>query len=279
MPDSKTGSLLPALAIGVGAYLLYTKADDLSGSLSGIGGSGSSFYESIKETVKETVKETAGGDEDPESAWNIIFNPEKKPAAENAEIYQDNPDPETRTATGTAGEWAGFLTKGPVGAAFNVISEIGTAINPMPEDLKAQQQLLGSGNFTAQDAADPNSLFAKLFGGASKSSGGASKSSYASKAGEVHSVNVSDIKTHEQAVSMGLGLAPLAVNANPKIDKKAVINKSTNKSLTAKQLKASGMPATNLKNAVSATVSTDKSGKERIHIKYDGKNGVKGLRY
>jgi hypothetical protein len=39
------------------------------------------------------------------------------------------------------------------------------------------------------------------------------------------------------------------------------------------------MPKSNLKNAVSATVSTDKSGKERIHIKYDGKNGVKGLRY
>jgi hypothetical protein len=281
MPDknvikgsSLTGSLLPALAIAGAGYLLYKKAGDLSNGLSGIGGSGSSFYESIKETVKETA---GANSEDPATVYNLLLNPEMLPESQNQEIYADNPNTDYQSSTGTAGEWSDFLTKGPIGAGFNVISEIGTAINPMPEDLKAQQQLLGSGNFTAQDAADPNSLFAKLFGGASKSS-------YASKAGEVQSVNVSDIKTHEQAVSMGLGNAPLAVNNAPlpvnvnaplAVNVNNVANKPTNKRV-AQKVKSSGMPASNLKNASSVSTSKDSSGKERIVVKY--KNGVT-LRY
>lgn len=274
MPDSKdvkntiikaggsslAGSLLPALAIAGAGYLLYKRADDLSEGLSGIGGSSSSFIESIKETVKETA---GGSSKDPTTVYNLLLNPEMLPESQNQEIYADNPNTDYQSSTGTAGEWANFLTKGPIGAGFNVISEIGTAINPMPEDLKNTQKKLGSGNFSIDDIANPDNPINKFLG--------FSKSSYASKAGEVQGINVSDIKTHEQAVSMGLGLAPLAVNANPKIDEKAVSNKSTNKSLAQKVI-SSGMPASNLKNATSVSTVTDATGKERIVVKY--KNGV-----
>jgi hypothetical protein len=261
---SGASTVLPYVAVIGGGLLAYKYLKDNTPNFiggGGGGGSGPSFYESIKETVKEIA---GGNSTDPTTLYNLLLNPEMLPESENQEIYEDNPNTDSQSSTGTAGEWADFLTKGPIGAGFNVISQIGTAINPMPADLKNTQKKLGSGNFSIGDIANPDNPINKFLG--------FTKSSYASKAGEVQSVNVSDIKTREQAVSMGLGNAPLAVNANPKIDANAVSNKNTNKSITAKQLKASGMPASNLKNATSVSTVTDKSGKERIKIKY--KNGV-----
>lgn len=243
--------------LGVAAYFLIK-----NGLEEGTENFGASVTNSITERIEsitETVKEVTGGNsDDPNTIYNLLLNPEMLPESLNEEIYAN---PDYHSATGNAGEWASFLTKGPIGAVANVIYEIGTAINPMPEDLKKQQKLLGSGNVTTKDMAHPDSLYSKLFGGGKSQTG----------------INIPNITSHEQAVAMGLGDAPLAVNANLSLPSGVsnIVNKSSSKS-TAKKIIDSGMPASNLKNASSVSTKTDKTGKDRVVVKY--KNGVT-LRY
>lgn len=106
-----------------------------------------------------------------------------------------------------------------------------------------------------------------------------SKSSYTNKAGELQSANVSEINTAGAGVSLPgsnpmygfMSSNPLKLGSNTA----ATSNKSTKRS-TASAVKASGMSASNLKNASSVSTMTDKTGKERVVVKY--KNGVT-LRY
>ena len=149
-----------------------------------------------------------------EDAVEYITKPEEIVKAKNVEIYSENPDPTTRTQYGTAGPLSGFtdlVTKGPIGILGNVIADIGSSINPMPDDLKATQTKYASGNFGVEDSAGQDSLYRKLFIKESKTDN------------FQMGTNVAEIKTHQQAVSLGLGLAPLAVNTQSDFKKSSDI--------------------------------------------------------
>lgn len=246
---------LPAVAILGGGYLLYKALTGTSDNSQG-GGSNSSFLEryvtnTIQEGTTNTItylKETTPG-----QYWTG-----DKQASDNAEIYGiDSP---YATAGGTADpNNAGtfdFLTKGPIGLIFGGIDYAGKKINPMPEDLKNTQKKLGSGNFSVDDIANPDNPINKFLG-----------------FGKPSGVNVAGIESGPQAVSMGLGLAPLAVNANPKPGPTVNPDKvQQSKQTLANKVKASGMPSSNLNKGTVIGTAKDKDGKERIIIKYD--NGV-----
>lgn len=124
------------------------------------------------------------------------------------------------------------------------------------------------GNISEKTVAAPDSLYNKIFGG--KMFAGidnplknwfftGNPETPTDSKGEIKSLNVADIKSHEQAVSMGLGLAPLSVNANPVQGKKSSIKDT-------KSIKA--MPKSNLKNATSVKNVKDKNGVTRKRITY-----------
>lgn len=242
----KTAPVL--LALGVG-YLLFTglKGDGESG-----GGSNSSFLERyVTNTIQEGASNTITYLK--ESVPGQYFTGEE-PKNQNIEIY--GPLSPYATAGGTADPdntgTFDFLTKGPIGLLFGGIDYAGKSINPMPEDIKATQKKLGSGNFNIDDIANPNNPINKTLG-----------------FGTPKGINVAEIKTHQQAVSMGLGLAPLAVNAQTT---GAEIKASKQAESLANKMNASGMSSSNLNKGTVTGTEKDKNGVERTIIKYN--NGI-----
>ena len=210
---------LGAIGVGIIGYGLYSIKKDterlfnapgsfLDGLFGSLGGSGLPGAETQPANSGDTTKKFL------EDAVEYITKPEERVASKNVEIYSENPDQTTRTQYGTAGPLAGFtdlVTKGPIGVIGNVIADIGSSINPMPDDLKATQTKYGSGNFGVEDIAGQDSLYRKLF-------------IKESKTGNLQmGTNVAEIKTHQQAVSLGLGLAPLAVNTQSDFKKSSDI--------------------------------------------------------
>ena len=155
---------LGVIGVGIIGYGLYSMKKDterlfnapgsfLDGLFGGIslGGSGLPGAET-QPVIRDTLE--------------YITKPEERVIAKNAEIYAYNPDQTTKTQYGTAGPLAGFtdfVTKGPIGVIGNVIADIGSSINPMPDDLKATQTKYASGNFGVEDIAGQDSLYRKLF--------------------------------------------------------------------------------------------------------------------
>ena len=203
---------LGAIGVGIIGYGLYSMKKDterlfnapgsfLDGLFGGIslGGSGLPGAET-QPVIRDTLE--------------YITKPEERVIAKNAEIYAYNPDQTTKTQYGTAGPLAGFtdfVTKGPIGVIGNVIADIGSSINPMPDDLKATQTKYASGNFGVEDIAGQDSLYRKLFIKESKTDN------------FQMGTNVAEIKTYQQAASLGLGLAPLAVNTQSDVKKSSDI--------------------------------------------------------
>lgn len=178
-------------AVAVLGYLGFSKIQE---AIDGISGGSSSVISSY---VEKSVEKS--------SAVSDIFMPDTYFAEQNRDIYAE---PENQTSGGTTGPGGtfDFLTNGPIGSGFAAVDKFGRWLNPMPADLKNTQKKLGSGNFTVSDIANPDNPINSFLGFTKSSS---------SKSGKVQSVNVSGIKSHEQAVSMGLGNAPLAVKSSP----------------------------------------------------------------
>lgn len=290
--SSLAGSLLPALAIGVGAgYLLYKKADDLSKGLSGIGGSGSSFYESIKETVKETVSENVTA---PAESF-FITHP-----AESTEDTVFSGEKRDTTGDGTAqtySEWLkdqGVVTSLVVNAGNEITGQrAAMAGKNLANDLAISVSNEGRESFTdVQKRFSDLSPSSKILVGLGQI---ITKSSpmgllFDTSAAELGAKTTTLLTGGDHIIDYNSGQAIGEVSADMlnndtgvkestakiQTDEVAVSNKPTNKALTEKKLKALGMPASNLKNATSVSTVTDATGKERIKIKY--KNGVT-LRY
>lgn len=216
---------LGVIGVGIIGYGLYSMKKDTEQFLKGpgsflgglfgpdgiLGGSGLPGTETEPVNSGNTTKKFL------DDTIDYITKPEERAKAKNAEIYAYNPDPTTRTQYGTAGPLGGFtdlVTKGPIGVLGNVIADIGASINPMPDDLKQAQSKYASGNFGVEDIAGKDSLYRKLF----------IKEPSTSKTGSLPmGTNVAEIKTHQQAVSLGLGLAPLAVNTQSDFKKSSDI--------------------------------------------------------
>ena len=165
---------LGVIGVGIIGYGLYSMKKDTERLFNGprnfldglfgpdaiIGGSGQPDTETEPVNSGNTTKKFL------DDTLEYITKPEERVKAKNAEIYAYNPDQTTRTQYGTAGPLAGFtdlVTKGPIGILGNVIADIGSSINPMPDDLKATQTKYASGNFGVEDIAGPDSLYRKLF--------------------------------------------------------------------------------------------------------------------
>lgn len=242
---SGASTVLPYVAVIGGGLLAYKYLkDNTPNFIGGVGGIAGGVKEIVKTTTDRVNDGLSGGGD---TIINLFDNA-KDEVSKDIDITKATTEGIADTILPGSD---GIKTSSPLAPAASSLFNIGV--------VAGNSGFMGGGIGLGIAGA-----LANTFGG------------YTNKSGKVSGINVSDIKTHAQAESMGLGLAPLAVNANPKIDEKAVSNKSTNKSLTAKQLKSSGMPASNLKNARSVSTMTDKTGKERIVVKY--KNGVT-LRY
>lgn len=192
---------LGAIGVGIIGYGLYSMKKDteklfnapgsfldgLFGPDGILGGSGLPGTETEPVNSGNTTKKFL------DDTLEYITKPEERVKAKNAEIYAENPDQTTRTQYGTAGPLSGFtdlVTKGPIGILGNVIADIGSSINPMPDDLKATQTKYASGNFGVEDIAGQDSLYRKLFIKESSPSG-------SSKTGSLPIVPASSIKSDD----------------------------------------------------------------------------------
>lgn len=256
---SGASTVLPYVVVIGGGLLAYKYLKDKAPNfIGGVGGIAGGVNEYVKEIVKTTTDKVNDGLSGGGDTIINLFDNAKDEVSKDIDITKATTEGIADTILPGSD---GIKTSSPLAPAASSLFNQGV--------VTGNSGFMGSGIGLGIAGA-----LANKFGG------------YASKSGKVPGVNVSNIKTRAQAESMGLGNAPLAVNTlsaapspesiiGAKIDNTAASNKSTKRS-TASAVKASGMPASNLKNAKSVSTTTDKTGKERVVVKY--KNGVT-LRY
>lgn len=288
---SGASTVLLYVAVIGGGLLAYKYLKDATPNfIGGIGGSGSSFYESIKETVKETVTENVTA---PAESF-FITHP-----AESTEDTVFSGEKRDTTGDGTAqtySEWLkdqGVVTSLVVNAGNEITGQrAAMAGKNLATDLAISVSNEGRESFTDvqkrfSDLSPSSKILVGLGQIITKSSpmGFLFDTSAAELGAKTRTLLTggNHIIDYNSGQAIGKVSADMLNNdtgvkkstAKIQTDEVSVSNKPTNKSL-AQKVKSSGMPASNLKNAKSVSTMTDKTGKERVVVKY--KNGVT-LRY